>query len=296
MEGAQVSIIVSAYNAEKFIRETLQSVYDQSYHNWEAIIVDDGSTDRTAEIAETFVTRDRRFRLFHQGNRGVSAARNAGFNFCSGSYIAFLDADDVWLEDNIESKVSLLKNSDYGLVHSDASLIDSNSNQMGGVIHGKQGYLLNSMLQWKDSSVPGPSSILLKREVVIRVGLFDVRLSTSADQDFFIRVAKDYSIGRVPKITWLYRLHAENMHRNIALMEKDVRLVYKNARDRSLFESFAFERECVANMFLILAANWAGEQNNYRLATKFTLAALVVDPRAIGNIFMRLRSKWKASS
>lgn len=289
-----MSIVVSAYNAGGFLKETLQSVYNQTYQCWEVIIVDDGSTDGTGNVAAAFVKRDSRFRLFHQHNQGVSAARNAGFNFCSGKYVAFLDADDVWLEDNIMSKVCLLKASNYGLVHSDASLIDSGSRLMNGAMHGSDGNLLNYMLQWLGTAVPGPSSILMRRDVIEHVGLFDIRLSTSADRDFFLRVAKDYSIGRVPKVTWLYRIHSENMHKNIALMERDVLLVYENARKNRMFKSFWFERRCFANMFLILAANWIGERSNYGRGLKFAVAAIMEHPDAFVNIFARLRSKWKA--
>jgi glycosyltransferase involved in cell wall biosynthesis len=294
MKDELVSVVVPSYNAGRYLAETLQSVADQKYQHWEAIVVDDGSNDNTSAIAASFVEKDSRFRLFRQANSGVSAARNNGFHCSAGKYVAFLDADDVWLEDNLSAKVDLLQRSSYGLVHSDATTIDSESLPSGRTMNGAEGNLLNFMLLWSGSAVPGPSSILLRREVLQKVGLFDTRLSTSADHDFFLRVAKNFSIGRVPQVTWRYRLHGANMHKNIALMEHDVLIVYENAVDKGLFKSAWFEQKCFANMYLILAANWIGEVRNYRKGTKYIVAALLKHPAAITNIFNRLSSKWKA--
>ena len=101
MQEALISIVIPAYNAEKFIEETIRSVIAQNYTHWELIIVDDGSTDNQNKLIEKLMLEDERIFLFGQKNKGVSAARNYGYSKAKGDLLAFLDADDVWLADNL---------------------------------------------------------------------------------------------------------------------------------------------------------------------------------------------------
>src|SRR2546423_3757367 len=94
MGKMQFSVIVPAYNAETTLADTLASLHDQTFPDWEAIIVDDGSTDRTAEIAASWAGQDNRFRLVRQANGGESAARNTGISAAQHNWLLFLDADD----------------------------------------------------------------------------------------------------------------------------------------------------------------------------------------------------------
>lgn len=106
-----VTIIVPCYNQDHFLDETLQSVFNQTYSNWECIIVNDGSIDRTEIIATEWVTKDNRFKYINQVNKGVSAARNSGLTLAKGEYIQFLDADDVLAVDKVQvSLEAIFKN------------------------------------------------------------------------------------------------------------------------------------------------------------------------------------------
>ena len=113
-----VSIITPAYNAEKYIKETIESVLGQTYKNWELIIVNDGSTDSTEEIIKSF--DDSRVVLLSQKNSGVSSARNLGMQSSKGKYITFLDADDVLPPESLKVRVDYLES------HPDVDLIDGN--------------------------------------------------------------------------------------------------------------------------------------------------------------------------
>src|SRR5262249_61710555 len=102
MAADLVSIIMPAYNAGKYIADSIQSVLAQTYSDWELIVVDDGSTDNTATVVQQFVTRDSRIKYFFQENGRLGKARNTGIKNASGSLIAFLDSDDLWLETQLE--------------------------------------------------------------------------------------------------------------------------------------------------------------------------------------------------
>lgn len=290
MDDVLVSVIIPAYNSTPFIAETIRSVFRQTYHNIEIILIDDGSSDNLAEVATELMKQDSRLHYTSQENLGVSAARNAGFKKSKGEFIAFLDADDVWLPDNILLKIEKFRSGDFGLVHSDAMVINANSMQTGEVMSGREGQLLDDLLSWNGPCIPGPSSILVHRSVVETVGGFDTNLSTSADQDFFFRVASSYSIGRVPKVTWQYRKHQYNMHSNIARMERDVLHVYDKATKAGLFSTREFQRKCYSAMYLILAASWAGDGRNYAKGMRFLFRALLTHPFAWKKIWWKVFS------
>ena len=107
MKQPLVSTLVTCYNQEHCIIKTLESVSQQTYTNWECIIVDDGSTDKSAEVIKTFIKGDVRFTYVYQDNQGVSAARNTGFKLATGTYINFLDGDDTFLPQKLERQVEV---------------------------------------------------------------------------------------------------------------------------------------------------------------------------------------------
>lgn len=274
-----VSVVIPAYKAQRYIAETLQGVLAQTYPHLEVIVVDDGSPDQLGEVVQQMALQDGRIRYVRQQNAGVSAARNCGFSLSRGEYVAFLDADDVWWPENLALKVGRLQVEDEGLgmVHSDWEMIDAKGVPQGVYSAGKEGYLLRDLLAWNGTCVPAPSSVLLRREVLEEVGGFDTELSTAADQEFFMRVATRYRIGRVPQVSWYYRVHGDNMHSNIALMERDELKVYEKATRFRWFESESFRRRCMAKMYLILAGSWWVNGRNRARALRFIGQALRSD-------------------
>lgn len=109
MQQGLVSVITPCYNGANYIAETIESVLSQTYQKWEMIIVDDGSTDASADIIKYFVQKDSRIILVQQANAGSAAARNHGIRRAKGQYIALLDADDLWLPEFLEKQISFLK-------------------------------------------------------------------------------------------------------------------------------------------------------------------------------------------
>src|SRR5882724_2373758 len=116
-----ISVIIPAYNYAAYIEETLRSVAQQKYSDFECIVIDDGSKDDTRVRVESFCERDNRFHYYYQNNQGLSAARNAGLRNAKGTYIAFLDADDLWTEAKLSNQMSVLKEKNCQVVFSNCS-------------------------------------------------------------------------------------------------------------------------------------------------------------------------------
>lgn len=108
MEQALISVIVPVYNVEKYLPECVESIISQTYDNLEVILIDDGSTDRSGKICDEFAEKDSRIVVIHQKNSGVSAARNRGLDLCRGEYISFVDSDDYYCTDLMESAMNAL--------------------------------------------------------------------------------------------------------------------------------------------------------------------------------------------
>src|SRR5688572_9571182 len=122
----RVSVITPAYNAARFLRDTIASVRSQTTSDWELIIVDDGSTDETVAIVERYALEDPRIRLLRQANAGPSAARNHGMRAARGPFFAFLDSDDQWLPQFLEHQLAVFAE------YPDTSLVTANAFYLGG--------------------------------------------------------------------------------------------------------------------------------------------------------------------
>ncbi|MBQ5484196.1 MAG: glycosyltransferase family 2 protein [Lachnospiraceae bacterium] len=129
-----VSIITPCWNGEKYIAETMDSVLAQTYTNWEMIVVDDGSSDGSADLVRSYEKKDARIRLICQENAGSAAARNHGIKEAKGRYIALLDADDVWEENFLEEQLKLMAQKDAACVYSSYRLMDENSRVYGRMV------------------------------------------------------------------------------------------------------------------------------------------------------------------
>ncbi|RED24941.1 glycosyltransferase involved in cell wall biosynthesis [Flavobacterium cutihirudinis] len=126
-----VSILIPTYNTEKFIRATLQSVQNQTYSNWEMILVDDASKDQTVAIIEEFAQNDNRIKLFKlKKNSGNGFARNIALEKASGKYIAYLDADDLWFPEKLEKQIRFLKTKNLPFTFSFYDCIDEDGNDL----------------------------------------------------------------------------------------------------------------------------------------------------------------------
>lgn len=188
MDKNLVSVIIPMYNSNDTIINSIKSVLKQTYKNYEIIIVDDGSTDNSYKIVEEFMQEnnlEKKIKLLSQENRGPSAARNKGISHSRGEYIAFLDADDIWVEEKLEKQIKLMsKNSNIALVGSN---INNN-------FYKKQDNILNisyNMLLFKNYFFT--PTVIIKKSILDKVGLFDLEQKFSEDYNLWLRICKDYN-------------------------------------------------------------------------------------------------------
>lgn len=122
-----VSVIMPAYNAEKYIEKAIMSVVNQTYTNWELIVIDDGSKDSTSEIVEKLAKKDKRITFYaNERNMGVARTRNRGFDLAKGEYVALLDSDDIWLEEKLEKQIGVAQKTGVDIIYCSYGMIDEN--------------------------------------------------------------------------------------------------------------------------------------------------------------------------
>jgi glycosyltransferase involved in cell wall biosynthesis len=213
-----VSVIVPAYNAANTLVETLQSVLQQTYHDFEILVVDDGSTDATATVVESFGPK---VRYVRQDNAGVSGARNTGASMTSGDLLAFLDADDLWAPNKLERQIALLRQRpDVGVTYVGAVRIDAAGRAIGytealDYADPSEALLLHS------SIVSGTCSSTLVRRTVAHDVPFDPAFSQCADWDYWIRLSLKTGFAGLNEPLMSYRTSPNNMSSDIALLERD---------------------------------------------------------------------------
>ena len=208
-----VSIIIPCYNGETFLRETLESALAQTYPRVEVIVVDDGSTDRSGEIAQAFPVR-----YICQPNRGLTPSRNLGIQESRGSYIVFLDADDRLKPDAIEIGLRVLRQhpecamtvGDHLFVSTDGSYLSGSRKKF--LSEGHYEALLQS------NFIEMISSVIFRKSVFAAVGAFDTNLRVAEDYELYLRIAREHAICSHRAVVAEYRLHNKNASHNSELM------------------------------------------------------------------------------
>ncbi len=210
MNSSLVSIIIPAYNAQKYIKETIESALNQTHKNIEVIVVDDGSTDNTKQVLEPYIKRNK-IRYSYQENQGQSAGRNNGFNLSKGDFILFLDHDDILLLGAVEESLKFLKeNSQYGLVYFDFCYFfndDLSKKYHHCLGENYSGLIFDKLIKYGPCC--NPSQALIKRKVSEKFR-FNSQFDSSEDWDYWLSIARQgIKFGFLDKVL-VYRRIAEN--------------------------------------------------------------------------------------
>lgn len=213
-----VSVIIPVYNGERYIEKSIKSVLDQSFRDIEIIIVDDGSTDGTANIIKKYNVR-----YIYQNNKGPSAARNRGIKEAKGEYISFLDADDIYYPLKIEEQVQILeKFKDVDLVYNAVNVIDGDDEVLLTLsaeveLDSKEDFYAYCLFR---QPIPCPPSIMVRRKCFDKV-IYPENLVNAEDYFFILEMAKYFKFKYIDKILYLYRRHQGNLTNNHVLQVKN---------------------------------------------------------------------------
>lgn len=219
----KISIIIPTYNSSQTIGETLSSVFNQTFENFEIILINDGSTDDLNLVLQNF--KDRRLKVFNYPNGGLAIARNRGIKKAEGEYLAFLDADDLWHKNKLQTHLDALEfskksNPKVAVAYSWSYFLDSETQQCfedDAVAY--QGDVLSELLQ--SNFITSGSNILVSREAVLSTGFFDQRYKGPSDWDYWLRLAQQWEYILIPERQVFYRQTRTSMSSQVPEMEQE---------------------------------------------------------------------------
>lgn len=206
----QVSVLMSVYNGEKFLGQAIDSILGQTFTDFEFIIINDGSIDRTGEILQNYQMRDHRIRIYTQQNSGLIASLNRGCKLARGVYIARMDADDVSLPQRLARQVSFLEcHPQVGVVGTGVQIIDNRGNPL---------YIYHfptspNLLKWAlalFNPISHPT-VMMKRSLVQQVGGYHPDMLIAEDYDLWWRLSKITQLANIPETLLYLRWHSENV-------------------------------------------------------------------------------------
>ncbi len=267
MSGYRTTVIIPAYNAEFYLARTVKSVLEQTDKDFQLIIIDDGSRDRTFEVAEGLAKLDNRILVMRQENGGVSSARNRGISLMDpeSKYTAFLDADDMWSPEFLSYQIQAIESAaEFVAGHCLAKFIDKDDNLIKeGECEAMcmprptlVGKAVRNLLPIEPTTlssfvvsgcIAAPGAVLFRSEIVRSVGGFDINFQVCADWEFYIRVARHGSFSFLDRALLMYRQHGSNMSGNVQKQQEEKRRVLAGALKSSLNSTEA--QKLIVNSF-----------------------------------------------
>ena len=210
-----ISVVIPLYNKEQSVNATLDSVLAQTFHDFEVVVVDDGSTDESANVVRGFLQKDNRIRLVEKENGGVCSARNQGIKESRGEYIAFLDADDNWDKDYLTEQVRMIRDfpeaAMWGINFAELSNGKLVRTLATGLSEGYRGYVENYFqMKGRVSDLFCSSSVVIRKEVFEKVGGFDERIKYAEDNDMWFRIIATNKVAFYDRYMVYYMYDAEN--------------------------------------------------------------------------------------
>lgn len=278
-----VGVVIPAYNAGRFLADTLRSVTAQTRPADRVVIVDDGSSDDTAEVAGRFA----QVIVVRQANAGVAASRNRGVREIATDWIAFLDADDLWHPEKLRLQLEAARESGADSIFCDLDLIDAAGAPIFSPSSAPLSFRLEDLLLHAESIPQGTSSTLLVRRATFEAaGGYDEALATMADWDLLIRLRERGAFAHVARPLVSYRRYAGSMSRSVAMLDRESQLVLDKAfASRKGGPWSSLERRSRAWNDLVLSGSYFGI-GDVRRAIAFGWRAVVRDPR----LFVRILS------
>ena len=277
----KVSVIIPAYNAMVYLPKTIANVLEQTYSDFEVVVIDDGSTDNVREWIER--VEDPRVRLISQSNRGLAGARNRGIEESQGEYLAFLDADDLWEPTKLARQAEVLdEQPEVGLVYTLVAYIDEQGNSTGRVIDNSLKHQSGNLWQQLTTGnlIECGSVAMVRRECFDKCGVFDCNLGSYVeDWDMWLRIARAYPFKAIAKPLVYYRQVSSSASRNWSAMAKSYQLVIEKAFATATWQELPLRNRSYGTANLVLG--WKALQSkakDFQQASYFRSQALKHDP------------------
>lgn len=244
---SKISVIIPVYNGEKTLLETMQSVQEQTFSDFELIVINDGSTDKTLELLST--VKDPRLKVFTYENGGLSVARNRGITHASGEFISFLDADDLWTPDKLELQLAALqKHPEAGVAYSwTCNMSEDGRTFHPGACVTFEGNVYGELLL--SNFIANGSNPLIRKQAIDSVGEFDPTFPPCADWDYWLRLAARWHFVVVSKLQILYRHSSGSMSAKVEVMEKYNLMVLEKAFQAAPAELQHLKNQSLANIY-----------------------------------------------
>lgn len=276
----KISIIIPTYNRVNLLKRAIDSVLNQTYKNFELIIIDDGSTDDTKKMVGGFRSDSRLIYRYQDNSGGNSSPKNLGLKICTGEYITFLDSDDEYLPEKLEKQLKLFNKSEvlnlgfigcFNFRIKGKNIIEDKIGHKGDIYHKLlDNYFINT-----------PGLIMIKREILDKVGIFDENLKFGNDTDFFIRIARaGFGFDFVDEFLFKYYEHENSLTRTFGEEKKDKELIY-------IYEKFL--SDLTYKNYLLLGATSLKIGNNYK-AKKYFLKAFLLNKSNFKSIILLIIS------
>jgi glycosyltransferase involved in cell wall biosynthesis len=274
-----ISVIIPVYNAELTIEETAKSVLNQTFKDFELIVINDGSTDLTLDILCKI--KDPRLKIFSYPNSGLSTSRNRGIKHACSEFISFIDADDLWTPDKLEAQLNVLKeNPGADVAYSWTCCIDKFGNLLDyGIRYTVNGYVFPDLLTY--FFIGSGSNGLIRKKVFDEVGQFDETLTSAEDWDMFLKIAARYHFAAIPLPQILYRISDNSMSRNVIRQERETLKVLERAFSQEPGKSLLhLKRRTYANLYIYLTAHalrGVPDKNKGLIAARFLWRSVTND-------------------
>ena len=230
-----VSIITPAFNSEKFIAETIQSVLAQTYQNWELLIVDDCSTDKTAEIISRF--QDSRIKYFYNStNKGSAVSRNIALQKASGRWIAFLDSDDLWHPEKLEKQIEFMRKNNYRFSYTNYCEIDETSKERGILISGPEVITKKMMTAY---CWPGCLTVMYDAEFLGLMQTADIKINE--EYALWIKISQKTNCYLLNENLAKYRRHKGSLtSKSYMKLVKWHYIMFRRAEDKTVVASLFY--------------------------------------------------------
>ena len=256
----KVSIILPAYNGERFIKETLESLLSQVYRDFEILAVDDGSTDKTADIIKSF--GDRRIKYFYRENSGNQAIpRNFGINRARGDYIAFCDQDDLWYPEKLKRQMKIINQKDLsqaenvGVIVTSADIVDGSGKKIGNrLVPGGYLSVKESFRMLLEEDFITACSAVFPKKVLDEVGFLRDDLSGNDDYDLWLKITRKYGVYGFSEPLCAWRRSKKSFSHDMSRVFKENEKIFKSLKAANDEEEQMIEKGANLNLVRLFIA------------------------------------------